>query len=151
MTPKFDSFQKRGLLSYLQVPYNDTVLAWYTRTQASLRCHNQQITTLLTGITNLCNTEDCPRLFTLWVLSQFCKSLKFLAHLVYQSKSLIQSCFVCCHHWHCPASSLVSSLSSVHTSPWHMVRHRNFILGTLMYICPPYMHIRYLMVLTCSF
>ena len=29
------------------------------------------------------------------------KNLSFLAYLVYQPKSLIQSCFVCHHHWHC--------------------------------------------------
>ena len=58
---------------------------------------------------------------------------------------------VVCHcHWHRPASVL-ASLLSVHTSPWHIVRHRNFILGTHMHICPPYMHIKYLMILTCSF
>ena len=74
--------------------------------------------------------------------------ITFLAHLVYQPKSLIQSCFV--HHcrWHCPA---LVSVSSVHISPWHMVRHRNLILGTHMHICPPCMHIKYLMILTCSF
>ena len=69
----------------------------------------------------------------------------FLAHLVYQPKSLIQSCFV-----HCRLASALAP-ASVHTSPWHMVRHRNFILGTHMHICPPYMHIKYLMILTCSF
>ena len=73
----------------------------------------------------------------------------FLAHLVYQPKSLIQSCFVCHRRWHRLASA--SSLSSVHTSPWHMVRHRNFILGTLVQICPPHMHIKYSMILISSF
>ena len=48
----------------------------------------------------------------------------------------------------CP-SSLASS--SVHTSPWHMVRHRNFIFGIHVHICPPYMHIKYLVILTYSF
>ena len=71
----------------------------------------------------------------------------FLAHLVYQPKSLIQSCFV--HRCHWPALAAVSS--SVHTSPWHRVRHRNFILGTHMHIRLPYMQIKYLMILTCSF
>ena len=53
----------------------------------------------------------------------------------------------------CP-SSLASSSSSVHTSPWHMVRHRNFIFGIHMHIFPPpppYVHIKYLVILTCSF
>ena len=75
----------------------------------------------------------------------------FLAHLVYRPKSLIQSCFVHRRHWCRPASALAVALSSVHTSPWYMGRHRNFILGTHMHICPPYMHIKYLMILTCSF
>ena len=42
--------------------------------------------------------------FFLKFMSIFLKSLHFLAHLVYQPKSLIQSCFVhhhwCWHHWH---------------------------------------------------
>ena len=81
--------------------------------------------------------------------SQIYQSICFLAHLVYQPKSLIQSCFVHRRRWHRPVSA--SAVLSVHTSPWHMVRHRNFILGTHMHICPPYMHIKYLMILTCSF
>ena len=40
--------------------------------------------------------------------------------------------------------ALVLSSSSVHTSPWHRVRHRNFIFGI-------YMHIKYLVIPTCSF
>ena len=35
--------------------------------------------------------------------------------------------------------------------PWYRVRHKNFIFGTNMHICPPYMHIKYLVILTCSF
>ena len=42
-------------------------------------------------------------------------------------------------------------LASVHTSPWHRVRHRNFTFGTHVHICPPYMHIKYLVILMCSF
>ena len=62
----------------------------------------------------------------------------FLAHLVYQPKSLIQSCFVCRRwHWYRP--------------PWHRVRHRNFIFGIHVHIYPPCMHIKYLVILTCSF
>ena len=52
----------------------------------------------------------------------------------------------CC--WRRPA---LASSSSVHTSPWHMVRHRNFIFGIHMHRCPPNMNIKYLMILTCSF
>ena len=81
--------------------------------------------------------------------AKVCAIYSFLAHLVYQPRSLIQSCFVCHRRWHHPALALASL--SVHTSPWHMVRHRNFILGTHVQICPPYMHIKYLMILTCSF
>ena len=50
---------------------------------------------------------------------------------------------------HRPA--LVSVLASVHTFPWHRVRHRNFLFGIHMHICPQYMHIKYLVVLTCIF
>ena len=35
--------------------------------------------------------------------------------------------------------------------PCHRVRHRNFIFGIQMDICPPYMHIKYLVFLTCNF
>ena len=41
-----------------------------------------------------------------------------------------------------------SVLSSVHSSTWHRVIHRYFIFGTHMHICPPYMHIKYLVILT---
>ena len=57
----------------------------------------------------------------------------------------------------CPSSlvlvSLASALalSSVHTSPWHRIRHRNFIFGIHIHTSPPYMHIKYLVILTCSF
>ena len=54
----------------------------------------------------------------------------------------------------CPSSfALLSSLasSSVHTSPWHRVRHRNFIFGIHMHICPTCVHIKYLVIVTCSF
>ena len=43
------------------------------------------------------------------------------------------------------------SITFVHTSPWHRVRYRNFIFGTHMHTCPPYMHIKYLVILTCGF
>ena len=66
--------------------------------------------------------------------------------LYYHALSIVHHCH---HHWHHPA--LVSASASVHTSPWHVVRHRNFILGTHMHICPPYMYIKYLMILTCGF
>ena len=74
--------------------------------------------------------------------------MDFLAHLVYQPKSLIQSCFV-----HRASSlSLASSLAlSVHTSPSHGVRRANFIFGTHMHLCSSYVHIKYLVILACSF
>ena len=31
--------------------------------------------------------------------------------------------------------------------PWHRVRYRNFIFGIPMHICPPYMHIKFLVIL----
>ena len=52
------------------------------------------------------------------------------------------------HHHPALASVLALALASVNTSPWHRVRHRNFIFGTHMHICPPYMHIKYLVILT---
>ena len=88
-----------------------------------------------------------------------------LAHLVYQPKSLIQSCFVRRRRWcrrRCPASELVLA-SSVHNSPWHRIIHRNlaailvfffhllfchtdshrdFILHILMYIFFTFVHTR---------
>ena len=48
----------------------------------------------------------------------------------------------------CP-SSWALALLSVHTSPSHRIRHRNFIFGTHMHLCPPHMHIKYLVILTC--
>ena len=77
---------------------------------------------------------------------------RFLVHLVYQPKSLIQSCFVRRHwHWLQHRPVLVLALVSVHTSPWHRVIHRNFIFGIPMHICHPHMHIKYLVIPTCSF
>ena len=71
----------------------------------------------------------------------------FLTHLVYQPKSLIQSCFI-----HCSLSSSLASLlsSSVHT-PSDIVRYRAFIFSMNIYMCPWYMHMKYLVILTYSF
>ena len=50
----------------------------------------------------------------------------FLAHLVYQLKSLVQSYFV--RRASCIAVVVVAlMLTSVHTSPSHRFEHRNFI------------------------
>ena len=51
----------------------------------------------------------------------------FLAHLVYQPRSLLQSCFV-----HCASLALSLLVSFVHTSPNHRLKHRNFIFGSDM-------------------
>ena len=58
----------------------------------------------------------------------------------FSTKEPFQSCFVCHRHWHHPVSVLASALLSVHTSPWHMVRHRNSILDTLAHMSPIYGH-----------
>ena len=58
----------------------------------------------------------------------------FLAHLVYQPKSLIQSCLV----RHRPTSSLALTLASIYTSPWHRV---SFIFGGHLHLCPLHMHV----------
>ena len=108
-------------------------------------CFGNTVVYLLHFFHNRLEALDGKLVFLTWMWFLW----GLLAHLVYQPKSLIQSCFVHCHHWHHPAS--VSVLSSVHTSPWHMVRHGNFILSIHMHICHPYMHIKYLMILTCSF
>ena len=47
--------------------------------------------------------------------------------------------------------ALSSLASSMHTSLWCRLRHRNFIFGIHMHICPPFMHIKYLVILACSF
>ena len=52
---------------------------------------------------------------------------------------------------HCLSSLVSMSLSSVHTSPWHRVRHGNLIFGIYVHTCPPCMHIKYFVILTCSF
>ena len=68
------------------------------------------------------------------------RSESFLAHLVYQPKSLMQSFFV--SRASLASASLlafVSSLalvSSVHTSPGHSFKHSNFIFGAHMHLCP---------------
>ena len=58
----------------------------------------------------------------------------------------------------CPSSlalvlSVLVSLasSSVHTSPCHRIRLRNYIFGIHTHICPPYKHIKYLVIMTCIF
>ena len=50
-------------------------------------------------------------------------------------------------------SALLASLVSVHISPSHRIKHRNFMFGTHMHLFPLHMHIKYiyLMILTKSF
>ena len=54
----------------------------------------------------------------------------------------------------CPplASSVLASASlvSVYTSPCHRFTHKSIIFGRHMHLCPSYMHIKYLVILTCS-
>ena len=74
--------------------------------------------------------------------------MKFLAHLVYQPKSLIQSCFVRRRrrHWYhrCLCTPPLATGLDIETS-------------YLVYICtyaphsPKYIHIKYLVILRCSF
>ena len=62
----------------------------------------------------------------------------FLAHLVYQPKSLIQPWFVCCwHHWCWCHHHLC-------TPPPGTGLEGNFTFGIHMHACPPHMHIKYL-------
>ena len=56
------------------------------------------------------------------------------------------SCVVvirCRHH-------LASASTSVHSPPSHRIQDRNFIFSMNMHMCPQYMHIKYLVILTCS-
>ena len=49
----------------------------------------------------------------------------------------VQSCFVR------RALSLLSLASPVHSSPGHRFKHRNFIFGIHMRVCPQYMHMKF--------
>ena len=62
------------------------------------------------------------------------------------------SCIVVMRHQrrHHPASASASS-ASVHSLPSHRIQDRNFIFSMNMHMCPQYMHIKYLVILTCSF
>ena len=53
----------------------------------------------------------------------------------------------------CASWSLASvlALASVHASPCYRLRHRNFIFGIHMHTYSLHMHIKYLVILTCSF
>ena len=55
------------------------------------------------------------------------------------------SCIVVVRCQHHPASA------SVHSPPSHRIQDRNFIFSMNMHMCPQYMHIKYLVILTCSF
>ena len=74
----------------------------------------------------------------------FTKELYFLAHLVFYQTSLCNHDLSVVHSCH-PASA------SVHSPPSHRIQDRNFIFSMNMHMCPQYMHIKYLVILTCSF
>ena len=62
------------------------------------------------------------------------------------------SCIVVIRHWRRLAlASALASLASVHSPPSHRIQDRNFIFSMNMHMCPQYMHIKYLVILTCSF
>ena len=74
--------------------------------------------------------------------------VEFLAHLVFYQRSLCNHDLSVVHSCHLmPASAL----ASVHSPPSHMIQDRNFIFSMNMHMCPQYMHIKYLVILTCSF
>ena len=60
------------------------------------------------------------------------------------------SCIVVVRHQRRHRPALVS-LASVHSPPSHRIQDRNFIFNMNMHMCPQYMHIKYLVILTCSF
>ena len=68
----------------------------------------------------------------------------FLACLVFYQMSLCNHDLSVVHSC-CPASA------SVHSPPSHRIQDRNFIFSMNMHMCPQYMHIKYLVILTCSF
>ena len=95
-----------------------------------------------------CVSHEKPEiLLTHIAMQQVCNNDYFLlAHLVYQPKSLIQSCFVRCASW----VLALALVLSVHTSPWHRVDiETSYLVHKCTYV--PYMHIKYLVILTCSF
>ena len=71
----------------------------------------------------------------------------FLAHLVFYQMSLCNHDLSVVHSYR-PVSV---SLASVHSPPSHRIQDRNFIFSMNMHMCPQYMHIKYLVILTCSF
>ena len=58
------------------------------------------------------------------------------------------SCIVVVRCRHHPASAL---WASVHSPPSNRIQDRNFIFSMNMHMCPQYMHIKYLVILTCIF
>ena len=58
------------------------------------------------------------------------------------------SCIVVVWRRHRPA---LASSASVLSPPSHRIQDRNFIFSMNMHMCPQYMHIKYLVILTCSF
>ena len=66
----------------------------------------------------------------------------FLAHLVFYQTSL-------CNHDLSIVHSCHLAVASVHSPPSHRIQDRNFIFSMNMHMCPQYMHIKYLVILTC--
>ena len=66
-------------------------------------------------------------------------------------------CIVVVWHWrqhHLASASAASALAastSVHSPPSHRIQDRNFIFSMNMHMYPQYMHVKYLVILTCSF
>ena len=75
----------------------------------------------------------------------FLESTFWLIWFINQRALYNHELYIVHRHWCRPT---LASASSVHTSPWHMVRHRNFVFGLHVHICPLYMHNKYLMILT---
>ena len=72
------------------------------------------------------------------------EALGFLVHLVFYQMSL-------CNHDLSVVHSCHLASASVHRPPSHRIQDRNFIFSMNMHMCPQYMHIKYLVILTCSF
>ena len=97
---------------------------------------------LPTGHLSLVNLQVINMAGDVWLV-------QFLAHLVFYQMSLCNHDLSIVHSCR-PASALASS-GSVHSPPSHRIQDRNFIFSMNMHMCPQYMHIKYLVILTCSF
>ena len=80
---------------------------------------------------------------------KFLKIYRFLAHLVFYQTSLCNHDLSVVHS--CRPASVSASSASMHSPPSHRIQDRNFIFSMNMHMCPQYMHIKYLVILTYSF